>query len=88
MKDEQEGVYKDDLAFLNKFDPAKVKQMSAPFKNAGRGSITQNREVEYMGKWGVVVGMYYPSTNLVHPAVGKLNTKFNKTHDNKEKAKK
>ena len=39
-QEEVDGIYKDDLAFLNKFGPEKVKRMSAPFKNAGRGTIT------------------------------------------------
>ena len=80
-------AYKNDLEFLNKFDEEKVKKMSAPFKNAGRGNISRSHAEEYQGRWGVVVGMYYPKQNIVQKPVGKLNAKFSQPHDNQEQAK-
>ena len=80
-----EGLYTDDLAFLNKFNQEKVLNMSSSFKNPGRGWIQKQKQIQHQGKWGVVVGTYNPKTNLVQRRAS-IHTAFKKPHNNTQKA--
>ena len=52
--------YKDDLEYLNKFQPKVIDQMHSMFKNEGRGLKRVEKKMEEEGRWAPHVGSVNP----------------------------
>ena len=62
----QSKEFKDDLAFLNKFEKREeINKLSRAFKNAGRGLIREKMKKLEEGKWGPAIGTYKPNYKAV-----------------------